>query len=88
MINNGNQKGLGATDSGLKPGGYPLGSVESRVAARAMVEAREAIEAAGAPSFVIRFVSPGVPVDESKCTCKSPKAGALGFCYCFSERTC
>ena len=27
MINNGNQKGLGATDSGLKPGGYPLGSV-------------------------------------------------------------
>ncbi len=84
MANKGAQRRLGATDSGPKPGSYALGSVESRVAARAMLDAREAIEVARVPGILVRFISPGVPIDESKCTCKRLKAGTIGFCRCFS----
>jgi len=35
---------LGATDAGVMPGEYPLGSTQSRAAARAMLEARKAGE--------------------------------------------
>ena len=40
MANKGAQRPLGATDSGLKPGEYPLGSPQSRAAARALLERR------------------------------------------------
>jgi len=83
MANKGAQRRLGATDGGPKPGSYALGSVESRAAARAMLDAREAIEVARVPGFLIRFVSPGVPVDPSKCTCKPGKPGTFAFCRCF-----
>ena len=77
-----------ATDLGPNPGEFPVGSLESRAAARSMLEAKEAIEAIGSPTFLVRFISPGVPVDDSKCTCKHPKPGTIGFCRCFSGRTC
>lgn len=35
---------LGATDSTVRPGEYPLGSAQSRAAARAMLEGRKADE--------------------------------------------
>ena len=44
MANRGSQKPLGATDSGLRLSDYPLGSRESRAAARAMLVARNADE--------------------------------------------
>jgi hypothetical protein len=42
MTNKSRQTVQAATDSGLKPGEFPLGSEKSRAAARAMLEAREA----------------------------------------------
>jgi hypothetical protein len=82
MANKGAQRGQGATDSGLKPGGHPLGSVESRVTARSMLEAREAT---GEPGVFIRITKIGVPVDPGKCTCKRPKAGTFALCRCFMD---
>ncbi len=40
MANTGTQGRLGATDSGIKPGCFPLGSAQSRAAARAQLEQR------------------------------------------------
>ena len=45
MANKGPQGQLGATDSGPRPGRFPLGSAQSRAAARAMLVARKASEA-------------------------------------------
>jgi hypothetical protein len=45
MENNSDGQRQSATVSGLKPGDFPLGSLESRAAARAMLDAREAGEA-------------------------------------------
>jgi len=42
MVNRGSQGRLGATDSGVRPGGFPLGSTQSRAAARASLESRYA----------------------------------------------
>jgi hypothetical protein len=41
MANKGNHKSLSATVPGPRPGDYPLGSLQSRAAARAMLEARK-----------------------------------------------
>ena len=38
MASQGNGRGLAATCSGPKPGDFPLGSLESRAAARAMLD--------------------------------------------------
>lgn len=51
MANKGPQGPLGATDSGPKPACFPLGSVQSRAAARAMLEARRENEGG------VRFVA-------------------------------
>lgn len=40
MANKASQNGLGATDSGPRPGRFPLGSAQSRAAARAMLVRR------------------------------------------------
>lgn len=40
MANKGSESGLGATAAGQKPGDYPLGSAESRAAARARLQER------------------------------------------------
>jgi hypothetical protein len=42
MAIKGDQRRLGATDSGPRPGGFPIGSAQSRAAARAMLMARDA----------------------------------------------
>jgi hypothetical protein len=42
MVNKGTQRRLGATESWLRPGGFPLGSAQSRAAARAALESRYA----------------------------------------------
>lgn len=44
MANKGAQGRLGATDSGPRPGSFPLGSAQSRAAARALLVARESEE--------------------------------------------
>lgn len=44
MISKGTQARLGATVAGPRPGGFPLGSVQSRAAARALLVARRANE--------------------------------------------
>jgi hypothetical protein len=40
MVNKGTQRRLGATESGLRPGGFPLGTAQSRAAARGLLERR------------------------------------------------
>jgi hypothetical protein len=45
MANRDDQARLGATDSGPRPGRFPLGSAQSRAAARAILGARKASEA-------------------------------------------
>jgi hypothetical protein len=44
MATKGPQQRLGATDTGARPGRFPLGSPQSRAAARALLLAREAGE--------------------------------------------
>ena len=44
MTSKGPQGRLGATNPGPRPGGFPLGSAQSRAAARALLAAREANE--------------------------------------------
>jgi hypothetical protein len=44
MLNKGSQGRLGATDSGSRPGCFPLGSMQSRAAARSLMVARKANE--------------------------------------------
>ena len=44
MANKATREPLGATDSGPRPGGFPVGSVQSRAAARVMLVARKASE--------------------------------------------
>jgi hypothetical protein len=44
LTSKGQQGRLVATDAGVRPGGFPLGSAQSRAAARAMLAARKASE--------------------------------------------
>src|ERR1700722_13272028 len=44
MANKGSQGSLGATYSAPRPGRFPLGSAQSRAAARALLEARQSEE--------------------------------------------
>ena len=45
MISKGPQGWLGATDSSIRPGSFPIGSPQSRAAARSLVSARKESEA-------------------------------------------
>lgn len=45
MANKRTEARLGATDSGLRPGCFPVGSAQSRAAARSLVNARKESEA-------------------------------------------
>jgi hypothetical protein len=72
---------LGATDSTVRPGEYPLGSAVSRAAARALAEARKALAGEGT---LIRVRLVGGPEDsDKKCTCMTPEAGTFMVCRCF-----
>lgn len=44
MVNKGTRARLGATDSGARPGRFPLGSALSRAAARSLLVSRESEE--------------------------------------------
>jgi hypothetical protein len=71
---------LPATPLGPKAGDFPIGSLESRVAARSMLEARAATER---PGILISFVGRGIDPNR-KCTCKAPPPGTIAFCQCRS----
>ena len=85
MANKGPQGRLGATDSGPRPGGFPLGSAQSRAAARGLLEHRRAVEGAGT-LFVLERIGSGHGAGQTKggkCTCPVPPAGAFALCRCF-----
>jgi hypothetical protein len=81
MAKKGSQGALGATDSGLRPSGYPLGSRQSRAVARALLDERRKAQRKGT-SIVVRFVGRTVDHDR-KCTCPTLEAGTVAFCRCF-----
>jgi hypothetical protein len=56
MDNRDSQKALGATESKLRLADYPLGSWQSRAAARAMLERRKASEEEGLRFQVVSIV--------------------------------
>jgi hypothetical protein len=81
MANKGVQKALGATDSGLRLSHYPVGSAQSRAAARALLDSRRVAEGEGT-RFIVRLV--GKVIDPNrKCTCPRPGAGTFAICRCF-----
>jgi hypothetical protein len=81
MANKGLQRGLGATDSGFRLSDYPLGSQQSRAAARALLEARRAAQGEGT-LFRVRAISRPEDPDR-KCNCRKPEAGTFALCRCF-----
>jgi hypothetical protein len=77
----GTQKGLGATESGLRLSDYPLGSRQSRAAARALLAVRRKAQGKGT---ILRVRLVGRPEDpKQKCTCREPEAGTFALCRCF-----
>ena len=86
MAIKGSQGWLGATDSGLRLGSYPLGCAQSRAAARALLNSRRAVQGDGT---LFRLSVIGRPHDPGrKCTCRTPEAGTFALCKCFyNERT-
>src|SRR6266536_2377305 len=71
-----------ATDLGQKPGDFPIASLQSRAAARSLLESRRAAEHAGI-LFQLRFIGKAVEPNQ-RCTCKAPPAGVFALCRCFS----
>ena len=81
---------LPATDSNSGPAAFPLGSLQSRAAARRLIQAREDKEDSGTLFVVTRIGrSPNAlsgiekAPNSAVCTCKKPAAGTLGLCMCF-----
>ncbi len=72
---------LGATDSTVRPGEYPLGSQLSRAAARAVLSARKAAQEDGT-LIRVRLISQSYEVGR-ECTCPTPEAGTFAMCRCF-----
>jgi len=71
-----------ATYSGPQPADFPLGSPESRGAARLLLEAR--LNASGGAGILVRIRRMGVRgMEQRKCTCKPPAPGAFALCRCF-----
>jgi RecB family exonuclease len=72
---------LGATGSGLRLSDYPLGSPQSRAAARAFLEAQKAAQGEGT-LLIVRTI--GKPHDPDRnCICRTPEAGTIAVCRCF-----
>ena len=74
-----------STLGGPRPGDFPLGSLQSRAAARSMLLGREVPRM---PGMLIRFVSPASVKSgavERGCSCKPAKPGTIAFCYCFAD---
>ena len=84
MTNKGAQRPLGATDSGLRLSHYPVGSAQSRAAARALLESRRKAHGEDL-RFTIRLV--GNTVDPNrKCTCPTKDAGTFSVCRRFAMK--
>ena len=85
MANKNTQGRLGATDTGIRPGGFPLGSAKSRAAARGLLERRRAMEGAGT-LFVLERIGSGHGTGQTaggKCNCSVPPVGTFALCRCF-----
>lgn len=67
MRNEGRPKRQGATKSGPQPGSFPLGSEKSRAAARAVLEAREAVLDEQPLTLVVSRIGHEVALDEETC---------------------
>ena len=72
---------LPATASAEGLAAFPLGSMQSRAAARSLLDARRATEGEGTLLIIDDI---GMPCDPNKkCTCPRPPAGTLAICKCF-----
>jgi hypothetical protein len=67
------------------PGSFPVGSLESRAAARAML-ARSNKDS----RMTVRFISARdgrrAALDGARCTCARNSFGETHFCYCFTRK--
>ncbi len=70
---------LSATALGRGLGYLPLGSAQSRAAARALLTAQQEGEGT---LLRLRFVGHS-PQPDQKCTCPKPPAGTVALCRCF-----
>ena len=72
----------------LRPGDFPLGSIESRAAVRAMLASRKANSGQG---LTVCFIpaKDGQPdiSPNAKCTCKPVATDQINYCYCFCKTT-
>ncbi len=80
MANKGAQKPLGATDCEPRLSHYPIGSAQSRAAARALLDRRREVQGAGL-RFTVQLVGK-VKDPNRKCTCRAPEAGTIAICRC------
>jgi hypothetical protein len=73
---------LFATVASQRLADYSLGSLESRAAARVLLQARTDSQAKG---LLVRVVFIGKHEEgEMVCTCKEPPAGTFALCRCFT----
>jgi hypothetical protein len=75
------QKGQGTSIADARPGNYPLGSAQSRAAARSLLVLKRAMEGEGIVFVLSAIGSPAPP--GTKCTCPIPPAGTVAMCRCF-----
>ncbi len=72
---------LGATAPAVRLSDYPIGSQQSRAAARALLEARREAQGEGILFRVTRANRSRDP--NRKCTCSRPDTGMFAVCRCF-----
>jgi hypothetical protein len=72
---------LPATAFSTGPAAFPLRSLQSRAAARSLIEGRETVEGEGI-LFEVRRVD-RLYDPNARCMCKRPKAGTFALCRCF-----
>jgi hypothetical protein len=72
---------LPATASGKGLATFPLGSLQSRAAARSLMSAREATRKKGI-LFRVSVIGANREL-RGKCTCEMPEEGTFALCRCF-----
>lgn len=73
---------LPATASAKGLAAFPLGSMQSRAAARSLLDARRAAEGEGT-LFVLERIGSGHGQGTGRgCTCRPPEAGTFALCRC------
>ncbi len=82
--NSGSKERLLATVQRLDLAHLPLGSAESRAAARRLLKTKKAIEPKGNLFVLLDLVNP--PGPEVECHCKQPRSGTFAICECFFQR--